>query len=452
MSRGGTLRVRPGAALRGTVVPPGDKSMSHRAILLAALAPGTSRVDNLLVAGVTRPMLAALSALGVPWRLDGTTLTVESPGPRGWRAPEAPIHCGHSATTMRLLAAALAVAGVPAVLDGSPGLRRRPMRRVTEPLQRMGVPIADTDGHAPLTLAARDPNQPLRGGEFTLPVASAQVKSAILLAGLAAAEPVTVREPGPSRDHTERLLRGLGLRVATPARHTVTLYPPTEPLPPLRLRLPGDISAAAFLIVAALITPGSQVTLERVGLNPTRTGLLDALQRMGAALTVTPQGTAYGEPYGRIVARHSPNLRGITVTGDLVVRMIDEFPIFAVAAAYAHGTTVVRDAAELRGKESDRIRALVASLRALGVEAVEHEDGFSVHGQGRVQGGLVDAHHDHRLAMAWTVAGLAARREVRVRGAAMFRESYPDFVTDLQALGAQVHFDAAAQERTHHEA
>ncbi len=446
MSAGGTLRVRPGAALRGTRIPPGDKSLSHRVMVLAALARGVSRVENVLVAGVTRPMLRALRALGIGWTLDGTTLTVNSPGMAAWRAPSTRLDCGHSATTMRLLAGALAAAGVPAVLDGSPGLRRRPMRRVTEPLRRMGVPIADTNGRAPLTLARRERQRPLRGGTFDLAVASAQVKSAILLAGLAAAEPVTVREPGPSRDHTERLLQGLGVRLAFPARHTVTLYPPAEPLPPLQWRLPGDISAAAFLIVAALITPGSQITLERVGLNPTRTGILDALQRMGAALSVEPQGAPYGEPYGRITARYSPDMRGITVQGPLVVRMIDEFPVFAVAAAYAHGPTVVREAAELRHKESDRIAALVANLRALGVAVEEHPDGFTVHGGSGVQGGVGHAQGDHRLAMALAVAGLAARGEVEVRGAGMFRESYPAFVDDLRALGAQVEWNPATTE------
>ena len=438
MSAGETLRVWPGAALHGAVTPPGDKSLSHRAVVLAALAQGVSQVDNLLIAGVTRPMLDTLTALRVPWRLDGARLTVDSPGPAGWHPPSRSIHCGHSATTMRLLAGALAAAGVPAVLDGSPGLRRRPMRRVTEPLRRMGVPITDTDGHAPLTLAARDPSRSLRGGTFSLPVASAQVKSAILLAGLAAAEPITVREPGPSRDHTERLLHGLGLRVEPPARHTVTLHPRSVPLPPLHLRLPGDISAAAFLLVAALITPGSRVVLERVGLNPTRTGLLDVFHRMGANLTVQPQGEIYGEPYGRIVARYSPRLRGVSVEGGLVVRMIDEFPVFAVAAAYAQGPTTVRGAAELRHKESDRIAALVSELRALGVAVDEHPDGFTVHGGRGVRGGTVRAYRDHRLAMALAVAGLAAREPVQVQGAAIFRESYPDFVAHLRALGAHL--------------
>ena len=439
------IRVQPGRPLRGRVTPPGDKSMSHRAILLAALARGASRVEHLLVAGVTRPMLQALTALGVPWRLEGTTLTVESPGAAGWRAPTTVLNCGHSATTMRLLAGVLAAAGVPAVLDGSPGLRRRPMRRVTEPLQRMGVPITDTQGHAPLTLAARPAGQPLRGGHFDLPVASAQVKSALLLAGLAAAEPVTVHEPGPSRDHTERLLQGLGLQVDFPAAHTVTLHPPAGPLPPLRLTLPGDFSAAAFILVAALVTPGSAVTLTRVGLNPTRTGLLDALRRMGADLRMTPRGSTYGEPFGDITARYTPHLRGITVRGDLVVRMIDEFPVFAIAAAYAQGPTVVREAAELRHKESDRIAALAAGLRALGVSVDEHADGFTVHGGAGVQGGVVHGHGDHRLVMALTVAGLAAQAPVQVQGAGLYRESYPDFLAHLQALGAAVAYLPAAE-------
>ncbi len=446
MSADGVLQIRPGRTLRGSVVPPGDKSISHRVILLAALAQGESRIENLLVAGVTRPMLRALMALGIPWQLHGTTLQVHSKGPLSWHAPTEVLDCGHSATTMRLLAGALAAAGIPAVLDGSPGLRRRPMRRVTEPLQRMGVPIYDTAGHAPLRLEARSTQQPLRGGVFRLPVASAQVKSAILLAGLAAAEPLTVQEPGPSRDHTERLFQGLGLTLERLPQHTVRLHPPRKPLPPLRLRLPGDLSAAAFLIVAALITPGSELQVQGVGLNPTRTGLLAVLRRMGAAVEVFPRGEAYGEPYGDLLVRYSPDLRGTTVAGSEVVRMIDEFPALAVAAAYAQGPTIVRDAEELRHKESDRIAALAAGLRALGVHVDEHPAGFTVHGRGRIPGGTAHAAGDHRLAMALAVAGLAAEGPVTVIDAGMFRESYPNFVQDLERLGAQVTFIPAGAE------
>ncbi len=431
------LYVRPSSALRGRVAPPGDKSISHRAILLAAMARGQSHIQNLLVAGVTRPMMEAVAALGPQLHLEGTTLTVESAGFRAWKSPNAALYCGHSATTMRLLAGALAAAGVPAVLDGSPGLRRRPMRRVVEPLQKMGAPIRDTDGHAPLVLEARDPRRPLRGGVFSLPVASAQVKSALLLAGLAADGPVEVREPGPSRDHTERMFRALGIPIEF-RPGWVRMEPPSLPLPPLRARIPGDVSSAAFLAVAALIVPGSDIVLQGVGLNPTRTGLLEALQRMGARLQIRERGTQAGEPWGDLHVVYSPHLRGITVSGDLVVRMIDEFPVFAVAAAHARGTTVVQDAGELRHKESDRIAQLVKQLRALGIRAEERPDGFVIHGGEGWRGGEVEAAGDHRLAMALAVAGLAAREPVRIREGHMFRESYPAFVEDLRRLGASI--------------
>ena len=431
------IEARPSGPLQGRVAPPGDKSISHRAILLAAMAQGQSRIENLLIAGVTRPMMDAVAALGAQRHLQGTTLEVESPGFQAWRSPDTVLYCGHSATTMRLLAGALAASGVTAVLDGSPGLRRRPMRRVVAPLQRMGVPIRDTDGHAPLLLEARDRQTPLRGGVFTLPVASAQVKSAILLAGLAAAEPVEIHEPGPSRDHTERMFRSLGIALEF-RPGWVRMTPPRAALPPLRLRVPGDISSAAFLVVAALIVPGSHVVVEGVELNPTRTGLLDALQRMGARVHIRPRGQQAGEPWGDIEVHHTPDLRGIQVAGDLVVRMIDEFPIFAIAAAQAQGTTTVQDAEELRHKESDRIAQLMAQLRRLGIRAEERPDGFVIHGGSPWQGGEVDAAGDHRLAMALAVAGLVASSPVRVHGGHMFLESYPSFLEDLRRLGADV--------------
>ncbi len=427
--------------LRGDVTLPGDKSLSHRAALFAALTHGESRVANFLDAGVTRPLLAALRGLGVPWRLEGNTLTLSGKGLRGLPRPATPptLDCGHSATTMRLLAGMLAAAGLPAVLDGSPGLRRRPMRRVTHPLRLMGVPIADTDGHAPLTLQARPPTQPLHGLTYTLPVASAQVKTALLLAALAAPQPTTLTEPGPSRDHTERLFQAMGLPLTQPAPHTVRLTPPLPPtLPPLRLTLPGDISSAAFLLTAGLLVPGSRLTLRRVLLNPTRTGFLDALRRMGARLTVTPRGETYHEPYGDITVEHTPDLHGITVRGDLVVRMVDEFPAFAVLAAAARGETRVQDAAELRHKESDRIAAIVTRLRALGVDASAQADGFRIRGGRGWHGQVFDAADDHRIAMAFAVAGLAAQSPLTVRGAEIIDQSFPTFAATLRALGAAV--------------
>jgi 3-phosphoshikimate 1-carboxyvinyltransferase len=429
----------------GEIHLPGDKSLSHRAALLAALCEGECRIANFLVAGVTQAMLQALSTMGVSWKLDGTFLTVLSRGPASLKSPEAPIDCGNSATTLRLLAGTLTAAGVPAILDGSPGLRRRPMNRIVEPLQQMGVNIHSTDGHAPLELQAS--NLPLRPIDYSLPVASAQVKSCLLLAALSADGQTTLREPGPSRDHTERMLRSMGMhvkseRLALPEQgadqYITRLYPPDHLLlPSFDVELPGDFSAAAFLIVAALITPGSKITIQHVGLNPTRTGLLDALLEMGADIQVSVEGERSGEPVGSLTVRHS-NLHGTQITGSIVVRMIDEFPAFAVAAAFAEGQTRVSQAEELRYKESDRIAAVCAELASLGADAVETLDGFNIQG-GQLSGGKeVASHGDHRLAMALTVAGLACQKPVTILDTDIISESFPSFSQTLERLGGQL--------------
>jgi 3-phosphoshikimate 1-carboxyvinyltransferase len=439
------LTVSPGNPLRGSLALPGDKSLSHRAALFAALAQGESRVSNFLVSGVTQAMLGALSALGVPWELEGTALRVSGVGLEGLESPSGPIDCGNSATTLRLLAGALAAANLTATLDGSSGLRKRPMGRIVEPLQRMGVRIASTGGHAPLHLKSSAGH--LKGLQYELPVASAQVKTCLLLTGLAAEGTTILREPGPSRDHSERMLRSMGAAVESNLEQsqlsrrrpvTVRLDPPgSRPLSPLRFRIPGDISSAAFLIVAALITPGSRVELTGVGLNPTRTGLLEALSTMGAEIQVANRLLVQGEPVGDLVVRHSP-LHGTAISGPLVVRMIDEFPIFAVAAACAEGSSQVRQASELRHKESDRISALCRELSWLGVDTQEHADGFTINGQGGIPGGRARSHGDHRLAMALAVAGLTSRQPVRVQGASILSESFPDFVPSLRELGADI--------------
>ncbi len=436
------VTIFPGTPLRGKAIVPGDKSLSHRAVLFAALAEGVSRIDNFLVSGVTRVMLDSLNSLGVEWTLDGEVLAVKGCGLGGLRAPEQPLNCGNSATTLRLLAGALAAAGIPAVLDGSPGLRRRPMGRIVEPLQRMGVPVESSlEGTAPLVLRERKADQKLRALVETMPVASAQVKSCLLLAALSADEPTTLREPGPSRDHTERMLGSMGVKItsreiAAGSCYETVLEPPGKPLRPLHLALPGDISAASFLIVAASITPGSDVHISGVGLNPTRTGLIDALREMGADIQVLDESVQAGEPVGDLQVR-SASLRGTQVSGPLVVRMIDEFSVFGAAAACASGETSVKDAAELRYKESDRIATLCQELRTLGVAAEEDPDGFTIPG-GQLVGGQALAHGDHRLAMAMLVAGLGARQPVTVAGAEMIDESYPGFVRTLRALGANV--------------
>lgn len=465
------LTVYPGHPLRGAVALPGDKSISHRAALFAALAEGESRIENFLVAGVTKVMLNALTALGVAWQLDGSSLTVQGKGITALRTPRAALHCGNSATTLRLLAGAVAAANLDAVLDGSPGLRRRPMDRIVEPLRKMGVDVEATDGQfAPLTFRKlADRQSPTSSSpspvqlppfSFMLPVASAQVKTCLLLAGLAGNRPITIIEPGPSRDHTERMLASMGVAVSseqikassrmtgphpspsgttnTPPQFSTTLTP-LHPctLSPLRLTIPGDISSAAFLIVAALIVPGSEITIKNVGLNPTRTGLLDALAAMGADIQLANLQSLHNEPVGDLTVRHTP-LRGADVSSPLVVRMIDEFPVFAVAAAYASGPTTVRDAGELRHKESDRIAALCQQLRAVGVEITETSDGFTLPGNTPPRGGFVNPHGDHRLAMALAVSGLGAHGPVVILNPEIIHESFPEFQRTLEALGARI--------------
>jgi 3-phosphoshikimate 1-carboxyvinyltransferase len=438
----------PGNPLQGVICVPGDKSLSHRAALFAALAEGESRIENFLVSGVTQAMLDALTALGVAWNLEDQggqrrLLVVQGRGLRGLRNPAKALDCGNSATTMRLLAGALSAAGVSATLDGSPGLRRRPMDRIVEPLQQMGVAVQATGGCAPLIL--RPSPFPLSPLNYSLPVASAQIKTCLLLAALSAGGPSTLVEPGPSRDHSERMLRSMGVTItneksylAGQSLYRTNLTPPKGlVLSPLAMALPGDFSSAAFLIVAALISPGSAVTIREVGLNSARTGLLDALLGMGANICITSQANRSGEPVGDLHVKYS-RLHGANICGEQVVRMIDEFPIFAIAAAYASSPTTVSEAAELRLKESDRIAVLCEELRKLGVQAVEHPDGFTIRGGTAVKGGVIQPHGDHRLAMALTVAGLASQAPVAIQDAQIIEESFPEFTHTLQALGGRL--------------
>ncbi len=438
-----SLVAKPGHPLRGEFTPPGDKSISHRAALLAALADGESRVDHFLVAGVTRAMLGCLSQLGVEWQIDGDRLGVKGKGLAGLTPPVRPLDCGNSATTLRLLAGALAAAGIPAILDGSPGLRKRPMERIVTPLRQMGVDVQSTGGSAPLELRAFA--HPLHETEYSLPVASAQVKSCLLLAALGADGPTTITEPGPSRDHTERLLTNMGVSLESrqlssqgQVVHSICLTPghPMR-LRPLQFTIPGDFSSAAFLIVAGLITPGSEIVLRQVGLNPTRVGLLDALWQMGAEITVAQPYEQMVEPLGDLTVRAS-SLHGTQISGTQVVRMIDEFPAFAIAASFSEGTTRVTQAEELRLKESDRISQLCSQLSSLGVKASELPDGFIIQGGQLPAGGTAQSKGDHRLAMALALLGLAGQAPVKIDGAQVIGESFPEFVPALQTLGADV--------------
>jgi len=427
------LTVQPAGPLHGHIRVPGDKSISHRALLLGALADGASRVSGFLPSGDCLATLACIRALGVHVEThDATTLMVHGRGLRGLQAPAAPLNCVRSGTTMRLLAGILAGQSFECALTGEPQLLRRPMRRITDPLRRMGAAIEATDGHAPLTIRGRQ----LRGYDHALPVASAQVKSALLLAGLYADGPTIVRQPGPARDHTERMLAAMGAAIQAPGLD-VTLAPSSS-LSPLELPIPGDISSASFPLVAAVLVSGSAVAVEGVGVNPTRTGLLEVLRAMGAEIALEGEREQGGEPVADVTVRAS-SLVGVEIGGDTVVRMIDEFPVLAIAATQARGTTLVRDAAELRVKETDRIATAAAELRALGARIEPLPDGFVVEGPTPLHGGVVESHGDHRLAMALAVAGLIAQGEVTIENAECVADSFPGFVGLMRSLGAKIH-------------
>lgn len=426
------VRVTPGASLSGTCRVPGDKSISHRALILGALAEGESTVRGLLDAGDTRATRRVVQALGVELEQANGALTVHGRGLRGLQPPVAPLDCGHAGTAIRLMAGVLSGQPFDSILDGSSQLRRRPMRRVVDPLRQMGAQIVDTDGRAPLRITGA----PLRGIAYSMPVASAQVKSAVLLAGLLASGPTAVIEPGPARDHTERMLRAMGVDVETAEGCCVTLIPP-ERLRPLDLRVPGDFSSAAFVLIAALLAGSAEVTIEGVGVNPTRTGLLDILRAMGADIRVINERDEAGEPVADLVARRA-DLRGTVIEGEWIVRAIDEFPALMIAALRAEGVTEVRGASELRVKETDRIAVMAAELRKLGAVIHEQPDGFIITGPQCLSGAVVDGHDDHRVAMALVLAGLVADGPTIVTDARCIEDSFPGFVETLQSLGADV--------------
>ncbi len=418
--------IQPARRLRGTIAVPGDKSISHRAAILNALAEGDAVVHNFLPGEDCLSTLRVLRALGVETTLDATgetpVLHVGGRGLAGLREPAEVLDCGNSGTTMRLMCGVLAGQPFHAVLSGDASLRARPMGRVVEPLRRMGARLDGRDGARQAPLSVRGGG--LRGIAYRLPVASAQVKSAVLLAGLFADGATVVEEPAPSRDHTERMLAAMGARIGREG--SATHLVPGDVLRPLSMRIPNDISAAAFWMVAAAVHPDAELRLTGVGVNPTRSGIIDVLREMGADLSLDEERQVGGEPVADIVVRSS-HLTGVTVAGDMVPRLIDEVPALAVAAAFAQGTTSVRDAAELRVKESDRVASVVGELRRMGVRLDEHDDGFTVEGGAPVRGAAVASCGDHRLAMALAAAALAARGETRLAGAEAVAISYPEF-------------------------
>jgi 3-phosphoshikimate 1-carboxyvinyltransferase len=425
-------RFDPAGPLRGSLRPPPDKSISHRAALIAAMSEGETEIDGYLDSADTRSTLAAVQALGA--EVEGVaagaiepTIRVRGVGLRAAR-PTA-IDVGNAGTLLRLLPGWLA--GQPGGawrLDGDDSIRRRPVDRVAVPLRKMGAKLScREDRLPPLEIEAAQ----LKGIEYELPIASAQVKSCVLFAGLMAEGETWVREPARSRDHTERMLAAAGAQIAWLGGGIQVRR--AKRLELGEITIPADFSSAAFFIVAALLVPGSEVTLEGVGTNPTRTGLLGILARMGAEIEVEPVGERGGDPIGTVRARASA-LRGTEVGGDEVPLAIDELPLVALAACFAEGETTIRDAAELRRKESDRVATTCEALRALGAEAEPLEDGMRIEGDGGLRGGAIASHGDHRIAMLGAVAGLASREGVEIEGMGAAAVSYPGFEVDLASL------------------
>ncbi len=422
-----------GRVLRGRVRVPGDKSISHRSIVLGAIAEGETHISGFLEGADALATLSAFRRMGV--EIDGPErgeVRVRGVGVRGLRSPEGPLDVGNSGTSMRLLAGLLAGQSFGCTLIGDASLTRRPMRRVTEPLALMGARIAAAgEGTAPLII---EPAPGLTGIDYAMPVASAQVKSCLLLAGLYAQGETCVSEPAPTRDHTERMLTGFGYSVRRKANRVCLTG--GGRLTACRLQVPADISSAAFFLVGASIAPGSDLTLDGVGINPTRVGVINILRAMGADIELLDRRTAGGEPVADVRVRSAP-LKGIRIPVDQVPLAIDEFPAIFIAAACARGETVLTGAEELRVKESDRIQVMADGLVALGVDAEPRADGIRIVG-GPIGSGTVDAHGDHRIAMSFAMVGLRAAGPIEVRDCANVETSFPGFAALAAGAGLTI--------------
>ena len=422
------MQIQPCGPLRGEITVPGDKSISHRAVMLGALANGTTHITGFLMGEDCLSTIDCFRKMGVEIEITDSEVIVEGVGLHGLCAPEETLYTGNSGTTTRLLCGILAGQPFTATLNGDASIQKRPMGRVIKPLREMGASIeGKNDNYCPLTLYPSE----LYGIEYRLPVASAQLKSAILLAGLYAEGQTTVIEPAPSRDHTERMFRALGVEVETHGS-TITLEPP-EDLYAVDIRVPGDISSAAFFLVAGAVVEGSELTIRNVGVNPTRTGILDVLHEMGADISISNFHDD-AEPVCDLTVKHSM-LRGVEIGGSIIPRLIDELPVIAVAAAYAEGETVIRDAQELKVKESNRIAAMVTELKKAGVDAEETDDGMIIRGGKRPHGAAFETYKDHRIAMSLAVLALAARSACRIDEPEVVAISYPDFFHTLERLG-----------------
>ena len=430
-----TVRFDPASRLEGELTPPADKSISHRAAIFGAMGETPVRVRNYLVAADTTSSLNAVRALGASVDDDGGVLTIRGVGLRGARVPDTPIDVGNAGTLMRLLPGWLAAQeGRAFVLDGDDSIRRRPVDRIATPLRQMGATIDARDGRLPPFTVT---GGPLHGITYALPVASAQIKSAVALAALPADGPTTIVEPEPSRDHTERMFAAAGVDVRR-AGAEVTIAPVDALALGDELTVPGDPSSAAFAVAAALLVPGARVVVRGASTNWTRTGFVRIAQRMGGRIEglledAPGEAIPHGDPIGDLEVAGGP-LRATTVEADEVPLAIDELPLVALLGCFAEGETVVRGAAELRVKETDRIATVVDGLRGLGASIEATDDGFVVQGTGGLRGGTIASHGDHRLAMLGAVAGLASREGVDVAGMDAAAVSYPSFESDIRSL------------------
>jgi 3-phosphoshikimate 1-carboxyvinyltransferase len=415
-----SVKIFPAQSLTGTVSIPGDKSISHRALILGALADGLQEVQGFLPGGDCQATIEVLQALGIQIdQLQEDHLVIHGQGLHGFQSPTQPLNCQRSGTTMRLMAGLLSTQNFSATLNGDPQLRKRPMQRILTPLQKMGAHITAQQGKAPLSIQPSS----LTPITYQLPVASAQVKSCLLLAGLSIHGTTTIIEPAPTRDHTERMLTAMGANLSIEDNHISISSTPS--LTPLQIHIPS--------------LPHSTLTFPRIGINPTRTGLLDVLKRMGAQLKETHLDSHHGEPLAQLTASATP-LSATQVTGAEVVRMIDEFPIFAVAASQAQGITRVTQAQELKHKETDRITLVAEELNKLGALITPHSDGFEIIGRTPLTGATVNSHGDHRIAMSLIIAALLAQSPSIVEDVECIADSFPTFLQVLDQLGVSYEF------------
>ncbi len=414
------------ARLRGELTVPGDKSISHRSVMFGSIAKGVTEITGFLQGADCLSTIGCFSAMGVEIRNSGEQVTVQGRGLRGLRQPGHVLDCGNSGTTTRLISGILSGQNFPVTLTGDASIRKRPMKRIMEPLQMMGAEITSIQGNgcAPLRIQGR----PLQGIHYQSPVASAQVKSAVLLAGLYAEGETKVTEPALSRNHTELMLRYFGAEVDS--QETTASIRPAEELYGQKIHVPGDISSAAYFIAAGLLVPDAELLIRNVGINPTRDGILKVCQMMGANITLLNEDHSSAEPVADILVRSS-GLKGCVIEGPLIPTLIDELPVIACLACFAQGETIIRDAAELKIKESNRIQVMAENLTAMGADVTETEDGMVIRGGRPLHGASIHCHMDHRIAMSFAIAALAAEGETVIQDSECVNISYPEFYEEL---------------------